>query len=418
MTTLRYLTAGESHGKALIGIIEGIPSGLSISVEDIDRELKRRQWGYGRGGRMKIESDHAEILAGVRHGKTIGSPITIFIENKDWVNWQEVMSSEFGVRSSQLKSVTCPRPGHADLAGAIKYGTHDIRDILERSSARETAMRVALGAIAKKFLSEFGVKIGSYVVQIGKISVHGSTRTLESSNPRILESIFEKAEKSPVRCPDKEASQKMVKLIDKALKEGNSLGGVFEVFAVGLPIGLGSHIQWDKRLDGRLAQALMSIQAIKGVEIGLGFEMSRRFGSEVMDEIFYIEQKSRRAEEQKLQPLHATRYTLHAGFYRKTNYAGGIEGGMTNGMPIILRAAMKPIPTLRKPLHSVDIITKKPVEAAYERSDVCAVPAAGVIGEAMVALTIGDAFLEKFGGDSMAEVKRNYHSYIEQIKKF
>ncbi len=409
MTVLRYITAGESHGKALIGILEGIPSGLSISVEDIDRDLKRRQEGHGRGGRMKIESDHAEILSGVRWGKTIGSPITLLIENKDWANWQEVMSSDnppippFSKRGKG-GFVTRPRPGHADLAGAIKYDSHDIRNILERSSARETAMRVALGSIAKKFLSEFNIKIGSYVIQIGKIKV-------QSSEKKLL-SIFEKAEKSPVRCPDEEASKKMVKLIDKAVKEGNSLGGIFEVFVIGVPVGLGSHIQWDRRLDGRLAQALMSIQAIKGVEVGLGFEMSGRFGSEVMDEIFYAPSPSPSPLEGK------GRVGGPPGFYRKTNYAGGIEGGMTNGMAIILRAAMKPIPTQRKPLQSVDIITKETVKAAYERSDICAVPAAGVIGEAMVALTIADAFLEKFGGDSIAEVKRNYDSYINYVKKF
>jgi chorismate synthase len=392
---LRFLTSGESHGKALIGILEGIPSGLSLSEEDIDRDLKRRQSGYGRGARMKIESDHAEILSGVRWGKTIGSPITLSIENKDWKNWQDIMRVEV-TPNSELRtpnSITSPRPGHADLAGAIKYGTNDIRDILERSSARETAMRVALGAIAKKFLSGFGIHVGSYVVQIGKVRI---TQILESSNHRTLESIFKNAEKSPVRCPSEEATKKIISLIDKTVKEGNSLGGIFEVFVTGVPAGLGSHIQWDRRLDGRLAQSLMSIQAIKGVEVGLGFEMAEHFGSEVMDEIFYSSPK----------------------FYRKTNYAGGIEGGITNGMPIILRASMKPIPTLRKALRSVDIITKKSVEAAYERSDICAVPAAGVIGEAMVALIITDALLEKFGGDSIVETKHNYDSYIEHIEKF
>ncbi|MEW6417165.1 MAG: chorismate synthase [Nitrospirota bacterium] len=432
MATIRYLTAGESHGKALIGIIEGIPSGLSLSAEDIDRDLKRRQVGHGRGGRMKIESDHAEILSGVRWGKTIGSPITLLIENKDYKNWQDVMSADNPPLPPFSKGgmggfVTRPRPGHADLAGAIKYDHHDIRNILERSSARETAMRVALGAIAKKILSEFDIKIGSYVIQIGRIKFQWakgqggkgsseSTRTFESSNPRILESIFKKAEKSPVRCPDEETSKKMVKLIDRAIKEGNSLGGIFEVFVIGVPMGLGSHIQWDRRLDGRLAQALMSIQAMKGVEIGLGFEMSKRFGLEVMDEIFYspphpplAKGGSRGGDIPDLSK---------SGFYRKTNFAGGIEGGMTNGMPIILKAAMKPIPTQRKPLRSIDIITKKPVEAAYERSDICAVPAAGVIGESMVALTVADAFLEKFGGDSITENRRNYNSYIDYLKNF
>jgi chorismate synthase len=399
MATLRYLTAGESHGKALIGILEGIPSGLSLSAEDINRDLGRRQMGYGRGGRMKIESDHAEILSGVRWGKTIGSPITLLIENKDYRNWLKGMSP-YAEDDGSIPAVTRPRPGHADLTGAIKYYHHDMRNVLERSSARETAVRVALGAVAKKFLQAFHITIGSFVIQIGKIGVKGSSEnfsTLESSNPRTLESLFRKAEKSPVRCPDEQAAKKMTTLIDRIMKSGDSLGGVFEVFATGVPAGLGSYIQWDRRLDGRLAQALMSIQAIKGVEAGLGFEMSKRSGSEVMDEIFY---------------------SHHYGYYRKTNNAGGMEGGMTDGMPIILRAAMKPIPTLRRPLRSIDITTKKPVEAAYERSDICAVPAAGVIGEAMVALTITDAFLEKFGGDSMKEIQQHYDSYVHHIKQF
>jgi chorismate synthase len=404
MTALRYITAGESHGKALIGILEGVPSELLLSEEDIDTDLKRRQGGYGRGGRMKIESDHAEIISGVRWGKTIGSPISILIENKDYKNWLKGMSPDAKAEGS-IPVVTKPRPGHADLAGAIKYVQHDIRNILERSSARETAMRVALGAVAKKFLSEFGIKIGSYVIQIGTISSQLSALSFQTSQENELLKIFEEAEKSPVRCPDKGASKNMIALIDKAIKEGNSLGGIFEVFVTGVPVGLGSHIQWDKRLESRLAQALMSIQAIKGVEVGLGFEMSRKFGSEVMDEIFYSQKVEGRKQKEGI-------------FYRKTNFAGGIEGGMTNGMPIILRAAMKPIPTLRKPLRSMDIITKEPVEAAYERSDICAVPAAGVIGEAMAALTIADAFLEKFGGDSMAETKRNYDSYINYVKNF
>jgi chorismate synthase len=391
---LRFLTSGESHGKALIGIIEGIPSGLYLSEEDIDRDLKRRQSGYGRGARMKIESDHAEILSGVRWGKTIGSPISLSIQNKDWKNWIEGMSPYQDAKGS-IPPVTKPRPGHADLSGAIKYYHHDIRDILERSSARETAMRVALGAIAKKFLSGFGIHVGSYVVQIGKVNVQRSTFSVQRSEKE-LSLLLKKAEMSPVRCPSKETTKKMIKLIDKTIKEGNSLGGIFEIFVIGVPAGLGNHVQWDRKLDGRLAQALMSIQAIKSVEVGLGFEMAEHFGSEVMDEIFYSPPK----------------------FYRKTNYAGGIEGGITNGMPIILRASMKPIPTLRRALRSINIITKKPVEAAYERSDICAVPAAGVIGEAMAALTITDAFLEKFGGDSIVETKRNYDSYIKYIEKF
>ncbi len=416
MNTLRYMTAGESHGRALIGILEGIPSGLSLSVKDIDSDLKRRQEGYGRGGRMKIESDHAKILSGVRWGRTIGSPISILIENKDWENWHDGMST-LKKHEGSIKPVTKARPGHADLPGVIKYDFYDIRNILERSSARETAMRVALGAIAKKLLAQFDIRIGSFVIQIGNQGIAKSTgkssvRKNYAVQEKALLTIFEKAEKSPVRCPDVNASRRMITLIDKAIKQGNSLGGTFEVFVTNVPIGLGSHIQWYRRLDGRLAHAIMSIQAIKGVEIGLGFEMSQRSGSEVMDEIFFRakrKEQSAQSNYPEMQP---------GGFCRKTNYAGGIEGGITNGMPIILRAAMKPIPTQRKPLRSVDIKTKKSVHAAYERSDTCAVPAAGVIGEAMIALTIADAFLEKFGGDSIKEVKRNYNSYLNYIKKF
>lgn len=402
MSNIRYFTAGESHGKALIGFIEGIPSGLSVSSEDIDRDLRRRQGGYGRGGRMKIETDHAEIISGVRWGKTIGSPITLIIENKDFRNWEKGMSCLSTFQDS-IPAVTKPRPGHADLAGAIKYGHYDVRNILERSSARETAMRVALGAIAKKFLSEFEVKIGSYVIQIGKEKIQSSKLKIQDYIDKLWEN-FQKSEQSPVRCPDKIASKKMIALIDKAIKTGNSLGGIFEVFITGLPVGLGSHIQWDKKLDARLAQAIMSIQAIKGIEIGDGFEIGSRFGSEVMDEIFYRKgQRNNKAS---------------SGFFRNTNHAGGIEGGMSNGMPVILRAVMKPIPTQRNPLNSVDIITKKPIKAAYERSDVCAVPAASVIAEAMAALSIADAFLEKFGGDSINETKRNYESYIKYMSYF
>lgn len=408
MNKLRFLTSGESHGKGLMGILEGIPSGLPLSSDDIDKELKRRQAGYGRGGRMKIESDHVEIISGVRFGKTIGSPISFFIENKDWKNWQEIMSVEASgaeYQASESKDprflpVTRPRPGHADLAGALKYCHKDIRNILERSSARETAIRVAIGAVAKKFLLEFGINIGSYVIQIGNVSIQKTDNRGQKTD---LKDFFEKAETSPVRCPDDTVSKKMTQLIDEAVQKGDTLGGVFEVFAIGVPPGLGSHIQWDKRLDGRLSQALMGIQAIKGVEIGAGFEMAGRFGSEIMDEILYD----------------SSQFTVYGSpFYRKTNHAGGIEGGITNGMPIVIRAAMKPIPTLRKPLRSVDIITKEPFEAAYERSDTCAVPAAAVIGEAMTALVIADAFLEKFGGDSMDETMRNFNSYIEYLRRF
>ncbi|MGD0884306.1 MAG: chorismate synthase [Thermodesulfovibrionales bacterium] len=392
MSTLRFLTSGESHGKFLNGIIEGIPANLLLSPSDIDSELRRRQSGFGRGARMKIESDHAEIISGVRWGKTIGSPVSLLIENRDHKNWIEAMSPDSAAQSS-IPPVTRPRPGHADLAGAVKYHQRDIRNVLERSSARETAMRVALGAVAKRFLWEFGVRIGSYVTGIG--SRESEIRS-EKLGEKDLLKAFDKAEGSSVRCPDEEASHQMHGLIERALDEGNTLGGVFEVYVIGVPAGLGSHVQWDRKLDGRLSQALMSIQAIKGVEIGAGFTMSSRYGSEVMDEIFYRDSE----------------------FYRESNNAGGIEGGMTNGMPIIVRAAMKPIPTLRKPLHSVDIITKEPFEAVYERSDVCAVPAASVVGEAMTALIMADAFLEKFGGDTMDEVARNYGSYVEYIKQF
>ena len=403
MAHLRFLTAGESHGRGLTGIIEGVPSGIPVTAADIDKDLRRRQGGHGRGGRMKIESDHAEILSGVRWGKTIGSPISLLIENKDWKNWEEGMSADAAF-SGSIKPVTRPRPGHADLAGALKYDHRDMRNILERSSARETAMRVGLGAIAKRVLSEFGIGFGSYVIQIG--TVRSSELKVQGSEKDLLQA-FDKAEKSSVRCPDEDASKRMVRLIDKAIKEGNSLGGVFEVFITGLPPGLGSHVQWDRKLDGRLAQAMMSIQAMKGVEIGGGFEMCGRSGSEVMDEIFYRSQKPE-VRSQKIKP----------GFYRKTNNAGGLEGGMTNGMPVIIRVGMKPIPTLRTPLMSVDINTKKPFSAAYERSDVCAVPAAAVVGEAMAALIIADAFLEKFGGDSRDEIAGNYHSYLSYLSTF
>jgi chorismate synthase len=401
MAYLRFLTAGESHGRGLTGIIEGVPSGIPVSAGDIDKDLKRRQGGHGRGGRMKIESDHAEILSGVRWGRTIGSPISLLIENKDWKNWEEGMSAEAAF-SGSIKPVTRPRPGHADLAGALKYGHRDMRNILERSSARETAMRVGLGAIAKRVLSEFGIGFGSYVIQIG--TVRSPEFKVQGSEKDLLQA-FDRAEKSSVRCPAEDASKKMVRLIDKAKKEGNSLGGVFEVFITGLPPGLGSYVQWDRKLDGMLAQAMMSIPAMKGVEIGRGFEVCGRKGSEVMDEIFY---KSKKIKKDRIE----------SGFFRKTNNSGGLEGGITNGMPVIIRVGMKPIPTLRKPLMSVDINTKKPFSAVYERSDVCAVPAAAVVGEAMAALIIADAFLEKFGGDSKDEVARNYHSYLSYLSTF
>ncbi len=416
MSFLRFITSGESHGKALTGIIEGIPANLPLSSADIDIDLKRRQSGFGRGGRMKIESDHAEIISGVRWGKTLGSPIALLIENSDYKNWLEGMSPDI-LYDGSIPSVTRPRPGHADLAGALKYNQHDIRNILERSSARETAARVALGAVAKKLLFEFGIRVGSYVVQIGK--VQSSRFKVQSSEKELLET-FIKAESSSVRCPDAYATKKMVSAIEQAIKEGNSLGGVFEVFVTGVPIGLGSHVQWDRKLDGRLAQAIMSIQAIKGVEIGSGFEMAGHPGSEVMDEISYGREalSVKRKGERNDKLTHRASRITHYGFYRKTNNAGGLEGGMTNGMPVIIRAAMKPIPTLKKPLSSVDIITKKTFKAVYERSDTCAVPAASVVGEAMTALIIADALIDKFSGDNMEELKRSHSSYLEYLRNF
>ena len=389
LSKLRFLTAGESHGKGLVAFLEGIPSGLALSAADIDSELKRRQQGYGRGGRMKIEQDRVSIISGIRWGKTIGSPLSLLIDNRDWENWQEGMSPD-AAHEGSIPPVTKPRPGHADLAGIMKYNHRDVRNILERSSARETAARVAAGAVAKKFLSEFGIAIGSYVVRIG-------SEAIDEDHLKETADMFNCAEISPVRCPDKDVSVKMTELIDVAKQNGDTLGGIFKVVISGVPAGLGSHIQWDKRLNARLMMAISSIQAIKGVEIGLGFKAAERFGSEVMDEIFY---------------------SKAAGFFRNTNNAGGIEGGISNGMPIVVRAAMKPIPTLRKALRSVDIISRESLEAAYERSDTCAVPAASVIAEAMAALCTADALLEKCTGDSIDETKRNFSAYKEYLRHF
>ncbi len=390
MFKFRFLTAGESHGKALTGIIEGIPANLELTEEYINQQLKRRQKGYGRGGRMKIESDRVEILSGVRWGKTLGSPISLFVKNRDWENWQNGMSTD-SFHKDSISPVTRPRPGHADLAGIIKYNQKDIRNVLERSSARETAMRVALGSVARRLLEHFGISIGGFVTSIGRVRFAFSPATIDEKK---LLGLYEDAKKSELSVPDKDVEDRMKAEIDNAKREGYSLGGTFLVFATGAPVGLGSHIQWDRRLDARIAQALMGIQAIKGVEIGTGFALSERPGSEVMDEIFPDEGKA----------LFAAK--------RKTNHAGGIEGGMTNGMPVVVSAAMKPIPTQAKPLRSIDIQTGQQIEAAYERSDVCAVPAAEVIGEAMLALVLCDAFLEKFGGDSIEETETNFKNYI------
>ncbi len=396
---LRYMTSGESHGRLLVALIDGLPSGLEIAPSDIDRELERRQTGYGRGARMKIEKDRVEIVSGVRGGKTLGSPVGLLIKNLDYENWKDVMAVEPG--TAIKRAVTRPRPGHADLPGALKYDHKDLRNILERSSARETAARVAAGAVAKKLLRGFGIRVLSWVIEIG-----GTRWTPRRITDHLT--LFERAEASDVRCPDRTVSRKMRQTIDRAGKRGDSLGGVFEVLVEGVPPGLGSHTQWDRKLDARLAMALMSVQAVKGVEVGVGFRAGSLPGSKVHDEIFYNKEKTDEAG----------RWPIGPRFYRKTNNAGGIEGGTSNGEPVVLRAVMKPIPTLMKPLRSVDILTKKPFEASVERSDVCAVPAASIVAEAAVALEIAGAFLEKFGGDSMREIERNFRGYLRQIRSF
>jgi len=381
---LRYLTSGESHGPQLTVIIEGLPSGLEISEDDLRRDLARRQGGHGRGGRQKIETDFARIVSGVRGGFTIGSPVTLVLENKDHVNWTaEMTASKEGYAP---KPVTKLRPGHADLAGALKYGHTDIRNVLERSSARETATRVAADGVARKLLEHFGIEILSFTQSIGAIDIG-----YDKVNPDTV--TVEEIEASPVRCPDPEASKRMVADIDEVGEKGDTLGGTFRIVARGVPLGLGSYVHWDRKLDGRLAQAVLSINAIKAVEFGAGFEGASRRGSQFHDEIDY--QDSR--------------------FRHRTNRAGGLTGGMSNGEPIDLRVAIKPISTMKTPLPSIDLNTKEKVQAHYERSDVCVVPAAGVIGEAVVALTLADAFLEKFGGDSMEELQRNHRGYIESL---
>jgi chorismate synthase len=383
---LRFLTAGESHGELIMGIIEGMPAGLLIRVTDIDRDLARRQGGYGRGGRMKIEKDTVKIYSGVRWGRTMGSPIGLMVRNKDWENWRDKMSPDPMFLNS-ADPVTRPRPGHADLAGALKYGSPDVRNILERSSARETAMRVAIGSVAKRLLDEFGIDIVSHVLSIGNVFAR-----VPKTPPQ---EIKKRAEASELRCSDPEAEKRMKRRIDEARAAGDSLGGVFEVLVTNAPIGLGSHVHWDRKLDARLAAALMSIQAIKGVEVGSGFGAANKPGSQVHDEIYWNKKD---------------------GFFHKTNMAGGIEGGISNGETISLRAAMKPIPTLYKPLRSVDMLNKNPYKASIERSDICAVPAAGVVAEAAVACEIASAMIEKFGGDNIDEMKRNYHGYMKQLK--
>ncbi|MCU1260865.1 MAG: aroC [Bryobacterales bacterium] len=389
---LRFETAGESHGECLIATLTGLPAGIPIDLSRIDRELWRRQQGYGRGGRMKIETDRAEIVAGVRHSKTIGSPVGIIIRNKDWQNWTEALPVEdFEASAEKFKRVTRPRPGHADLAGAIKYNFHDARYILERASARETTARVAVGAVAKALLRPFGISVLSHVIAVG------SCRLERSASWEEIEELSGRDEVL-LGCVDAETEARMKEVVDVAYRTGDTVGGVFEVVAHGVPIGLGSHVTWDTRLDGRLAQAIVSMQAVKGVEVGFAEEGAASYGSKVQDTIHYEKEERR--------------------FFRGDNRAGGIEGGMTNGQDIRVRGMLKPISTLRRPLESVDLDTREPAKAAYERSDVCVVPAAGVIGEAMVAIVLASAFLEKFGGDSLCETQRNFEGYQRQVTEY
>lgn len=385
---IRLLTAGESHGKGLSAILEGFPAHLPISTQDINNELVRRQAGYGRGGRMLIEKDQVEILSGVRAGFTIGSPITLFVKNWDYDNWEKIMTPKaFKIHAKNF--LKRPRPGHADLPGGLKYDHRDLRNVLERASARETTIRVAAGAVAKKLLKQFGMLVQSHVVQLGSAFVRKKVIQYSKLN--------QMADLSLVRMIEKQAEKEAVRMIDEAKAKGDTLGGVFEIFITGVPPGLGSHVQWDRKLDARLAYALVSMQAVKGVEFGSGFKNSVRWGSQVQDEIAYRRGK---------------------GFYRLTNHAGGIEGGISNGEPIVVRVAKKPISTLRLPLRSVDIETKKTIKAAYERSDVCALPAASVIGEAICAWVIADAFMEKMGGDFLEEIRQHYRFYVQHLKNY
>ena len=389
MSRLRWITSGESHGPQLTAIVEGIPAGLPLLAEDVDVDLARRQRGYGRGGRMKIETDRVAFGSGVRDGATLGSPIAMRIENRDHQNWLDRMGA--GPLPSRPEPLTRPRPGHADLAGGLKHDTHDLRDILERASARETAARTAVGAVARKLLGEVGIEVFAHVVAIGPVDVGAYDEVP-------LRELRELSRASDLACADRSAEALMKDAIRQTAHRGDTLGGVFEVIAVGVMPGLGSHTQWDRKLDGRLAQALMSIQAIKGVEIGAGMRVARAPGSEVHDAILYDEGASR--------------------FQRPTNRAGGLEGGITNGESVVCRAAMKPIATLKRALPSVDIVTKAPFDAAFERSDVCAVAAASVVGEAMVCITLADALLEKFGGDSLGELSRNVAGYLAQLARY
>jgi chorismate synthase len=389
---LRFYTAGESHGQALLAFLSGLPAGLPVDLETIQRELHRRQLGYGRGGRQKIEKDQADIFAGVRQGQTIGAPVALRIENRDWPNWEKILAVEASPEpEASSRKLLAPRPGHADLAGSQKFNFHDARLVLERASARETAARVAAGAFAKLLLKQFGTEIASHTIQVGHVRIERPVRWDEIQ--RVCQDL-----ESPLRCVDAAIQEKMRIEVDTALKAGDTVGGEFEVVAHNVPVGLGSHAQWDEKLDGRLAQALMSVQAVKAVEIGSGILAAGSYGSEVQDEISY-DRAARR-------------------FRRGSNRAGGLEGGITNGEDLVARGFLKPISTLRKPLGTADMVTKEPVQAAYERSDWCVVPAGGVAGEAMVALVLADAFLQKFGGDSLTEMKRNFASYGQQIDEF
>lgn len=379
---IRFLTSGESHGPCLTGILEGMPAGLAITETEIARDLARRQKGHGRGGRMKIETDFAHIVGGVRYGLTIGSPIALSIENRDWENWREKMAIEDPGADKRIEKLSSPRPGHADFAGSIKYQQDDIRNIIERSSARETTMRVALAAICRKFFAEFGVNVYSHVVKIGGVEAPA----LRKSQP--LEEFFARVEESPVRCGDRDAEKRMMEVIDRAVETKDTVGGVFEVVVEGLPVGLGSFVHYDRRLDGILAQAMLSIHAMKGVEFGMGFGVAEVYGSQVHDRM----------------------YPSKNGVERRSNAAGGTEGGMTNGERLVMRVAMKPLSSLTQPLESVNLATGETVEALRERSDVCAVPAAGIVGEAMALLALMNPFLEKFGGDSMTEIRAHVNA--------
>ncbi|MGB2622409.1 MAG: chorismate synthase [Candidatus Acidiferrum sp.] len=389
---LKFYTAGESHGQALLAFVSGLPASLPVDLNFINHELHRRQLGYGRGGRQKIEKDRAEIFAGVRHGQTIGAPIALRIENRDWANWEKILPVEAAPDSaSHERKLLAPRPGHADLAGSQKFNFHDARYVLERASARETAARVAAGAFAKLLLREFGTEIASHTLQVGHVRLERA-----ATWPEIQSATADLD--SPLRCVDPATQEKMKAEVDAALKAGNTVGGIFEIVAHNVPVGLGSHAQWDEKLDGRLAQALMSVQAVKAVEIGAGVAAAGSYGSEVQDEISYDK------------PAHR--------FRRSSNRAGGLEGGITNGEDVVIRGYLKPISTLRQALHTADMVTKEPVSAAYERSDWCVVPAGAVAGEAMVALVLADAFLQKFGGDSLSEMRRNFDNYARQIHDF